>query len=151
MEIETVEIRDNCNIEVKGISFNKRSKYFYASIENTGDADCYLDIEIPDVIVAGEKQTFSMDGVEFLGSKNKKDFKIKAELTEEDFADNENVKVKVYYGERKDSLVKLFEGIFALTIKSTDYLFYSLLVVIIILIILILWKRRKEKEKNRAA
>ena len=74
--------------------------------------------------------------------------KIKAEMTEEDFEDNQMITVRSYYGEREDSLIKVQQKDFELEFAGGDFLFYTLLVVIIVLLLLILLKRRKDKRKK---
>ena len=69
-------------------------------------------------------------------------------LSEEDIEDNEMVKVRAYYGERENSLIKIIEGEFELVLKGADYLSYSLLIIIVLLIILIIWKRYKDKKRK---
>jgi hypothetical protein len=147
MEVQTVRVLDECEIKINEISFNKRKKYFYVNVENIGEVECYVDIELIDVLVAGEKNIFGLEDIAYLDIEKNKKLRIKAELEEEDLEDNKNIRLKAYYGERKNSLVKVFEGTFELILKGVDYLFYSLLGLIIILIVLILWKRYKTKKK----
>ena len=149
MQVQTVRVLDECQVEIKETMFNKGNKQFYIAVENTGKVDCYVDAEIIDILIAGEKSTFGLDNPSFLNSGSKKNLIIKVDnLQEEDLADNEKIKVRAYYGEREGTLVKVIEGTFELIVKSIDYLFYSLLLVIILLVILIIWKRRKRKEEK---
>lgn len=151
MQVQTVRVLDECEVKINGVAFNKVNKQFYISVENSGKVDCYVDAELIDMVVAGEKNTFGLDSVAKLGSGSKKDLRIKVEnIEEEDFPDNEKVKAKVYYGERENALVRVIEGVFEVIIKGIDYLFYTLLVAIVILIALIAWKRRKQKKEKKS-
>ena len=67
---------------------------------------------------------------------------------EEDVEDNQRIKVRAYYGERENALIKILEGIFDVILKGIDYVFYGLFLVIIILLVLIVWKRRKKKDEE---
>ena len=76
------------------------------------------------------------------------DYDVEEEFEEEDIEDNQRIKVRSYYGERENSLVKILEGTFDVILKGIDYLFYGLLVVITILVFLIIWKRHKKKSEE---
>ena len=80
----------------------------------------------------------------------KKTVKVKvSDFEAEDAPDNEQIKVRAYYGERETTLIKVLEGRFELLIKSGDYLFYGLIVIILLLLFLLFWKRRKKKEGEK--
>ena len=145
--IESVRILDNCQISIGGLSFNLRRNTFYVDVENAGDVTCYIDAELLDVDVAGDFYIFGFDSIESIEPGDKKQLKIKADppLIGEDVEENSEVRIRVYYGERENSLVNTIEGTFDLILSKADYLFYTLIVIIILLILLILWKRRKKK------
>lgn len=146
MQVQTVRVLDECEVKINEVIFNKINKQFYINVENSGKVECYVDLELIDLIIAGEKNTFGLDNVAHLEGDSKKSLRIKVEsLEEEDFADNEKVKVRAYYGERENALVRVIEGIFELIFKGRDYLFYSLLVVIAVLIASIIWKRYNKR------
>lgn len=146
MQIQTVKVLDECEIKVNGVTFNPRNNNFYISVENTGKVDCYVDLEIIDAVIAGEKKTFGAENVAHLASGSKKDLRVVAEgMAEEDLPDNQKVRLRAFYGERENALVRVFDGIYDLILKGIDYLFYSLIAVIVILIALVLWKRKKRK------
>lgn len=154
IEVETVQVLDECQIQINGVSLNPGSRTFYIDTENIGPKDCYVDMELIDIVIAGQKISVGMDSVVLLKPGQKRDLRIKvADFQKDDVLDNENIKLRAYYGERETSLVRIIEGTFEVTVKSTDYVFYSLIIVIIILIFLIVWKRRadrKKKEKSGA-
>ena len=146
MDVETVRVLDECQIQINGIALNTRNEQFYVNTENTGSVDCYVDLELVDILIASQKTTFSLENAAQLSSGQKKNLRIKAEgLEEEDADDNQKIKVRAYYGERENSLVKILEGTFDVILKGIDYLFYGLLVVIAVLASLIVWKRYKKK------
>ena len=151
--VETVRVIDNCQVAINSLSLNARRSLFYVEIENTGAATCYVDLELVDVVVAGESYIMGHEGVEKLEPGEKKSLKVKGDpqLIAEDIEDNPEVKVRAFYGERETSLVKVIEGTFELVLSKGDYVFYTLIAIIILLILLILWKRRKKKKEEHAA
>ena len=147
-EIETVEILDECDIKINSLVYDKRGKRFYVEIENIADVTCYADVELVDVLLDGElKNLGSVDIVEIKPGKKAKS-RIKAALEEEDIEDNEIIKGKVHYGERKNALIKIKEFQFELVLKGIDYWTFTLVLVIITLLILIYLKRRKKKKEE---
>ena len=147
-EIETVEILDECDIKINSLVYDKRGKRFYVEIENVADVICYADVELVDVLLDGElKNLGSVDIVEIKPGKKAKS-RIKAALEEEDIEDNEIIKGKVHYGERKNALIKIKEFQFELVLKGIDYWTFTLVLVIITLLILIYLKRRKKKKEE---
>lgn len=148
LTVEQVEVLDRCDISLSRVLFNKRKGTFHVEIENIAKVDCFVDVELVDVLIDRLKTDFGADDIARLKPGQKGQLKVKARLTDEDILDNELIRVKAYYGEREDSLIKIIEGEFELELKGVDYLFYSLLVVIIVLIILIIWKRYKDKNKK---
>jgi hypothetical protein len=146
IEVDTVRVLDECQIQINEVSLNIRNKQFYINTENIGSVDCYADLELVDILIAGQKTTFGLENVAHLSNGQKKNLRIKAEeFEEEDVEDNQRIKVRAYYGERENSLVKILEGTFEVILKGIDYLFYGLIVVIIILAGLIVWKRYKKR------
>ncbi|MBL7055899.1 hypothetical protein ISS07_03235 [Candidatus Woesearchaeota archaeon] len=149
LDVESVRVLDACEITINEITVNLRNKQFYVNVENIGSADCYVDMELVDLRIAGEKTTLGMEDVVKLKFGEDKSLRIKvADFEEEDVEDNERIKVRAYYGERETSLIKILEGNFDLLIKGIDFLFYGLLVVIVILLWLILFKRRKKPAQH---
>ena len=160
LQVQTVKVLDECDVKISKVAFGKSSKSFYIGIENNGKVDCYADAEIIDVLISGEKNTFGANKPIPLKSGASGNIIIKADKMEpEDIAENEKVKVRVYYGERENTLVKVIEGTYDLGVKSfdlisafavlptsaVDYGFYLLLIVIVFLIIFVIRKRRKKK------
>lgn len=151
MEVETVDVFDNCEIDLKNLVYDKRKGIFYITIENIGKVGCFVDTEIIDLLIDGQTRSFGADEVLHIKDGKKKKQKIKVKLTEEDIEENEIVTVRAYYGERENSLVKIIEAEFELKLKGIDYAFYSLLIIIILLLFLIFWRRRKDKKKKHSS
>ncbi|MEA2036661.1 MAG: hypothetical protein U9O94_04080 [Nanoarchaeota archaeon] len=148
IDIETVEILDDCEITLTDLSYEKRKGVFYIEVENIGEVDCYVDTELVDILINDGTRSFGAEEILSLSPGKSGEQKIKAELEEEDIEDNEIIRIRSYYGEREYSLVKILEAEFELKLKGVDYMFYSLLLIIIILILLVVWRRRKQKKKH---
>jgi len=148
-QVQIIQIIDNCKVIVTGLTYDKRAGYFSVRTVNQGSVDCYTRVDLTDIIITGEKNTFSSDTVAQIKVGQTEDIRVKAQLTDADITQNTNVHVKAYYGERQDRLIKIFEGDFLLVLKGFDYVFWSLILVIIILILLIIWRRQKEKKKRQ--
>jgi hypothetical protein len=150
LEVDSVQVIDNCKIQINEVALNMRSKQFLVEVENIGEADCFTSVELVDLIIAGEKGTYASEAPTKVAVGDKKTAKIRVTAFEpEDAADNERITIRAYYGERENTLVKVLEGRFELIIKSGDYLFYTLIVVIFLLLFLLFWKRRKKKEEGK--
>ncbi len=151
-KVEIINVLDDCEIEIKGASYHTRKDSFFIEIENTGPTDCYINIELKDIIVDNKEATLGLKGVESLKLGEIKEFAIPYELTEEDLAKNEEIEVIVYYGQRENSLTKFIKGKFQLILKKFltggDIVFYSVIIVIFILILLFILKRRRRDEEE---
>jgi len=146
MEILTVNVLDNCNIDLNSLEYDKRQRNFLIGIENLGTVDCYVDTEILDLVVDGIPSSYGADEIIQIDAGKTKKQKIKVRLTDEDIEENEIVTVRAYFGEREESLVRIKQKDFEMKLAGLDYVFYSLLLIIVILLFLIIWKRRKKKK-----
>jgi len=148
ISVDTVRILDNCDIEINEVAYDVAGQRFQIKLGNTGDVECFVDIEIIDLKIANERTTYGLEDIDSMDPGDDSTFNIKVEMTEEDIEDNDQVKIRVYYGERRSSLVKILEGTFQLIIREGDYLFYGLMGVILVLVFLIFWRRRKKKKEE---
>jgi hypothetical protein len=72
-------------------------------------------------------------------------------MDERDLNDNQFVDLTAYYGEREDSLVKVFRGKFELNISSFGILTYLVIilgVIIVALIVVVIFLRRRDEEDD---
>ncbi len=150
MIVNLTEVMDNSEIEIVSVVYDKVRKEFIIEIKNIGEVDTYVDLELVDIVIAGERFSFGSDKVVFIKKGEKKKIRVKVDLEEEDYEDNEEVLVVAYYGEREQNLVKVKRGRFVVGYRGIEYLIYTLAPVIIVLfiiliIIFLLIKRRKKK------
>src|SRR6185436_14001433 len=70
---------------------------------------------------------------------------VEVEMTEEDIADNAEVLVRAFYGERELSRVKLKEKRFPLEVRSgyTRYAVYSVIILLILVLLYFLATKKK--------
>lgn len=141
-----VSVADDSLININSVSYNKRKQEFYVEIENVGPTDAYVDTELLEVKVLGEKMNFGSEEVIFVRKGAKKESVVPADLSDEDLMKNKKIKVRAYYGEHEDALVKMIEGEFELKVSSGWLVVYLPVVLIIILILLILLTGKKKKE-----
>ena len=149
-DIDSVRILDNCNIQINEVSLNLRSKQVIAQVENIANTECFTNVDVVDIVIAGEKGTFSSEGIAQIGAGDTKNIKIKVpDFEKEDAEDNSQIKLRAYYGERETTLLKVLEGRFDLLLKRGDILFYTLIAVIAALLLLIILRRRMKKEPKK--
>ena len=138
LDVEIVNILDDCEISIEDLYYYTTRDYFLVKVKNIGPVDCYVDIELVDVLIADEKNTLGLEDVAFLPKGDTKGLPIKAELLDYDIERNEYIDVIAYYGQREDSLVKLLKGRFKLILKKFDIIYYVAIFIIILILLLIL-------------
>lgn len=148
--LSLVDVLDQCSINMSSVSYNLPRQLFYAEVQNLGTVSCYVDVEFLDVIVAAEKVTYHLSDVAFFEPGASKTLKIKGELEEEDLEDNRFVNAKAFYGQRQNSLVKVFSGRFLLQVSTAAFSMltvasYAVLAVIVALAALLGLKIYKGK------
>jgi len=146
--VERIEVLDDTSITIEKLEYNKGNKRFSVYIKNTGNIDAYVDTEVVDVRIAGTRYTLGAEKIIKLSPGQTKVSLIKAELEEEDLEDNELIKVRAYYGQRADALVKIVEGEFEVIVKAFDIWTWLPIILILILIILLILAKRKKKKKK---
>ena len=149
VDVEIIRIEDNSKINITSIIYDKNKGEFIIEITNSGDVDTYLDIELIDIFIDGEKITISLEDVGHLKLGESHKFRIDADLTDEDIEDNKEVTIEVRYGQRKDSLVKTIKGTYEVKEARGNYIYYILIIVIVILLLLILKKKTCPECKHK--
>jgi archaellum component FlaF (FlaF/FlaG flagellin family) len=143
MVVERIEILDAAMINITDVSYDRNEKQFIITVENTGSVDSYVSIEALDLYINGEYVTISSPEVVLIKPGKKVKIFLDAVLSDTDIENNPVVKIKGYYGERENSLIKTVYGEYAFKFKSIDYVTYGLILLIIILILLIVFGRKK--------
>ena len=148
IEVEVVAVTDFSSIDIEKAAYNKNTKSFEITVKNRAGKSVYVDLELVDLIIAGEKATLGGEQQKIGGGK-KGAFVIKADLEEADYNDNSRVKVRARYGEQQGILIKVLEKEFPLNFTERSYKPVILLIIIFIILWLIIQKRKLGKSKKR--
>lgn len=145
VQVSIIEILDNSRINITKVYYDKNKKEFIIEIQNIGDVDVYVNAEILDLLVNGEYIILSSTETILLKPGEKTKLKIPVELSENDIKNNPTIKVKAYYGERENNLVKTIYGEFEYREKTIDYVTYILIFLVVLLLLLLVFGRKKCK------
>jgi hypothetical protein len=143
MNVESVEILDSSNINITDVSYDKNKQAFIVEVENIGTVDSYVIAEASDIYINEEYITITSPETTLVKLDKTAKIEIPAVLTESDMANNPTVRIKIYYGERENSLINVKIAEFPFKLISLDLATYGLVLLIIILILLILFGRKK--------
>ncbi|HEY9705270.1 MAG TPA: hypothetical protein V6C58_22720, partial [Allocoleopsis sp.] len=143
LTVESIEILDGAIINITDVSYDRKNGQFIVTVENIGTVDSYVSIEALDLFINGEYITVSSPEAILLKVGETAKIPLEIELSDADIENNPIVKIKGYYGERENSLIKTIYGEYAFKFKSVDYVTYALIILIIILLLLILFARKK--------
>lgn len=139
---------DQCELELKQVTYNERTQRFGVRIANPSEVDCYSSISLLEVIVDDVPQVLVYPDTALIRAGDTETFIIKQRMTPVDLEDNPDVHVRVFYGEEDGLLFKLIDERRPIE-KPVDYAFLLTVGIIAILIILIivlfiLWRRSKK-------
>ncbi|HKL23616.1 MAG TPA: cell wall-binding repeat-containing protein [Candidatus Nanoarchaeia archaeon] len=149
LEVDTVEIIDRCEIDIKTVKYNKQSKEFIIDVKNTAPVACWVALEIEDIEIESEETTIGTNEATKISKRSSRKITITQELLEEDIEKNAFVNVVAQYGERQTSLIKILDGRFELKIKTLTTLTYLIIAVILIITTLFfLYKKAKHDEEE---
>lgn len=143
LQVSIVEILDDSVINITSVIYDKNAKEFLVTLENIGSVDAYVNVELLDLFINGEYIIVSSPENLLLKPGQKITLRVAVELSDADIENNPVIKVKAYYGERENSLIKTSYGEFEFKEKSVDYIFYILVVLVVILLLLILFGKKK--------
>ena len=142
--IQIVNVIDDCNLVIDGVSYDTGKKSFVIDISNPSESECFANVEVFDVITNGEMHDYGTDKAVKIESHESKSVKVRAELDEVDLEENQIVNARALFGQRESALVKEFEGEFELKILSfaetlINNVSFVLLPVIAILLAGLVW------------
>ncbi|RMF05835.1 hypothetical protein D6764_03785 [Candidatus Woesearchaeota archaeon] len=149
MTVSTLKVLDNSQAEIIDAYYDVSNAAFIITIQNTGSTDVFANAEIIGLMVDGEQKNIA-------GNKNVRvkpgeegQIAVRQRMTELDLADNPSIKVRVYYGEREEGLIKQKEKEFPLKVKKSNLLVIigASAAVAVLVLWLIFGKRRKRKEE----
>ncbi len=144
-DLTVISEDDNSEIDITNLVYNTRAKRFEVTIANIGTVGAFVDPQVEDVLIAGQKVTAGGE-LQHLDAGEDSVFNIPLEMVDEDIKDNPSITVHARYGEREDGLIKSKIAVLKLELKSSS----SMTIVWVIVIIVILWLfflvRKKKKE-----
>ncbi|HIH31408.1 TPA: hypothetical protein HA235_01750 [Candidatus Woesearchaeota archaeon] len=143
LQVESIEILDSSMINITDVSYDKGKGEFLIKLKNIGSVDTYVNVELLDIYINGELITISAPENILLKPGQTITFRVSAQLSETDIQNNPIIKVKAYYGERENSLIKAVYGEYAFKYAQGDIILYVLILLVVILILLIIFGRKK--------
>lgn len=141
--VQTVEILDGAVLNMTGVAYDPAKGGFVVSFENTGTVDAYVTPELQDLFINGEYLFVASDTPELVKAGKRAKAFIPFQMTEDDISNNQIVKVKSYYGERPQALIKTLYGEFAFVQTYAVYITYGIIILVLLLILLPFLARRK--------
>lgn len=144
-EIDIIDVLDDAQVNITDLYYDTSANSFFVYIENVGDVDSYVDVELIDLIINGEEVTVSADETILIPAGEGEWIPVEIEMVEEDFAENEDVRVRAYFGERELALVNIVEEEFELRFGggNSQYIIYALVLGIVLWLLWFLGTKKK--------
>ena len=139
IDIGVIEVLDKCKIEIKDLKYNKQSKSFIIEIKNLENANCWVSVELEDVLTGYTKKTIGTEKSIEIPAKKSKAISIKEEMTEEELISNKVINLIAHYGEREENLVNIIQGEFELNVDNLTTITYAILILLLLIILLIVF------------
>ncbi|MFZ3384261.1 MAG: hypothetical protein WA144_10070 [Candidatus Methanoperedens sp.] len=136
MNIVMIEISDSSSLNISKVSYDKKAHKIKVGITNTGAVKAYLKTQVK-FLVYGEETVLAQDKALLLEPGATKDAVFITTLSDTNIEENPDIHVRVNYGERESSLVKVIEGDYPLQI-STDYVTPIIVAVLAIILVMLL-------------
>jgi len=137
-EIEIIDVLDDSEIAITDLYYDTSAGKFMVYVENLGDVDAYVNLELLELVINGEDITVGSETIKIKAGDGVW-IPVPVDLTPEDIEENPEIKVRAYYGERELALVKITEAEFAMKIGGGygKYIVYVLIIAVILLILAI--------------
>jgi len=148
-QIRFIEVMDDSSINITGLYYDKGKGHFVVSLKNTGDVDVYVRPELVDLLINDELVTVAADKLVFIPVGGEATVTVTIDMAEADFAENPQIRVRAYYGERENSLIKVIERSFALEfgggLPLGSIVFYAAIILVVMLLLWFLGTKKKCK------
>jgi len=144
MNIEMIEILDNSLLNISKVSYDKSAHKLKVGITNIGQVKTYSKTQIK-FLVYGEERILVQDKPLLIEPGASKDAVFITTLSDTNIEENPMINVRINYGQRESSLVKVIVGNYPLEIVS-DYTI--LIVAVLIIVVIIFWVQKKKKQKK---
>ncbi|MCA9478580.1 MAG: hypothetical protein KC535_05525 [Nanoarchaeota archaeon] len=114
-----IRIADESSIIVQKISYSMDEQVFFVTVKNNGSVPAYVDIDLLDIIVGGEPQSFSSPRAVSVPSQQTVTVVIYGILSSADLLANPVISYTAHYGQRSFALIKTLSGDLSLDRYST--------------------------------
>ncbi|MBD3253221.1 hypothetical protein GF386_05795 [Candidatus Pacearchaeota archaeon] len=152
VNISLVNVIDRCDLserDIKYVKYNKQKNSFIIKIKNSKDVDCWVDVELNNVIIGFTETILGTEGSTRIPKGKSKKIYIEEELTDDDLEKNPFVDLTTYSGERENSLVHVLKGRFPLKVEFlTTLAIISIILAIVIIILIIIFFIIKKREEE---
>ncbi|MBN1793067.1 zinc ribbon domain-containing protein [Candidatus Woesearchaeota archaeon] len=152
--IEMIDIADDAEIEIRDLAYDKNRGRFIITIENTGEADAYVNVELVELWVNEEYVTVSSDSTTKIQVGKSAEIPVSIRLEQEDLESSRNaeITVRAIYGERMHALIKVKTKKFnlrILTLAIQEYAMIGGAIALLVLLLLLFFKRKKKRRCPR--
>lgn len=136
-DINIIDILDDSEIDILSVLYDKGRKRFEIEVENLKDFDTYAVGEIVNLLINDEFKTYASDKIVHLKPFGKGKIYVRTPDFEDiDYENNDFVRLRVFYGQRENSLIKVAAGEYELLFARGRYLIYGLVIILVILLLL---------------
>ncbi len=147
--IRFIEVLDDSAVNITGLYYDKGRGHFIVTLKNTGDVDAYVRPELVDLLINGEYVTAAADDVVFIPAGGEATATVTVEMVEADFTENPQIRVRAFYGQRENALIKVAERTFALEfgggLAVGGIALYAAIILVILLLLFFLGTKKKCK------
>jgi hypothetical protein len=142
-----VDRADLCEMTIEGVKFDAEIQRLIILVKNVGQAGCFVDASIADMVISDETVTAALGEIVFIEPSSTAELKIKQRMDAVDLEDNKDIHARIYFSEERDFLFKKDEGIFSLgvfNLKGPLSNIYIIIGIALIIIIAIYYFRKKK-------
>jgi len=104
MGVEVYSEGDECDVDVKELTYDSSKDSFVILVKNYADVDCYVDAELRDVYVGEDFETLSADSTRLVRVEDERELYFDQKMYQEELDENPKIYVYVFFGEQKDKL-----------------------------------------------
>ncbi len=141
LTLEEISVLDDAQLDIVDVSYSNIRGGFLIELRNPGNVDTYTIVEVIDLDVAGEILSFSSEEPISISPERTNTVFVSTTMTDEDVVNNQEIKIRAYYGERENSLIRMKEAIFEFKYATLGVTFYVIIILIILLLVLFFWRK----------
>lgn len=113
-----VDVLDDSSVEIDKIEYNQDTKRFEITVNNLGSDDVYARAKFLEFSLGGETTNLASTQYQ-ISPKGSSVLKIRVDMEQIDFEDNENINVELKYGATSENLIKTLRGTYTYTVKDS--------------------------------